>query len=113
MTITSIFGETSTKGKSEKRQVPENGLLEKGQNMEELTEVQESVGNEGMETADRERKVKKKVKLNGGDPEAEMLVSIIIFCSFSKYGEYLICGRFCLCKLNWQVGVLYRFLYNC
>jgi hypothetical protein len=74
--------------------------------MEELTEVQEFVGKEGMETANRELKVKKKVKLNGGDPEAEMLVSIIIFCSFSKYGKYLICGRFnafCLCKLNWQV----------
>jgi hypothetical protein len=114
MTITSIFGETSSKRKSEKCQVPENDLHEKGQNMEELTEVQESVGKEGTETADRELKVKKKAKLNG-DPEAEMLVSIIIFCSFSKYGKYLVCSRlneFCLSKLNWQVGVLYRFLYR-
>jgi hypothetical protein len=100
-----MFAKTSIKRKSDKCQVPENGLHEKEQNMAELAIMQDSVVKEAIETADSELKVKKKVKLSGGDPEAETLVFIIIFCSFSKCMKYLICGRlnaFCLHKLNWQ-----------
>jgi hypothetical protein len=95
----------SIKRKSDKRQVPENGLHEKKQNMAELTVMQDSVVKEAIETADRELQIKKKVKLSGGDHEAEKLVFIIIFHSFSKRMKYLISGRFnafCLHKLNWQ-----------
>jgi hypothetical protein len=105
MTVTSMFAKTSSKRKSDKCQVPENGLLEKEQSMEELTVLQDSVGKKALKTADTELQVEKKVKLGGGDPEDELLVSIILFCSFSICMKYLICCRldvFCLHKLNWQ-----------
>jgi hypothetical protein len=105
MTVTATFAKTSSKRKSDKWQVAENCLREIEQNMKELAEVQDSVDKEAVGTADEELQVEKKVKLNYGDPEAEMLVSIILFCSFSKYGKYLIYGRFnafYLCKLNCQ-----------
>jgi hypothetical protein len=100
MTITSMSAKTSSKKKSDKCQVPENGLHEKEQNMEELTLVQDSVGKKAIETADTELQVEKKVKLSGGDPEDETLVSIILFCSFSVYTSMTYVSNM------WQIGCI-------
>lgn len=112
MIVTSMFAKSSSKRKSGKCKVPENGLHEKEQNREELTVVQDSLGRKTIETADTVLQDEKKVKLSGGDPEDEMLVSIILFCSLNIY---LICGRldaFCLHKLNWQAVSSLQFFHK-
>jgi hypothetical protein len=87
-----MSAKTSSKRKSDKCQVPENGLQWREQNWQELTVVQDSVGKKAIETADTVLQVEKKVKLSGGDPEDETLVSMILFCSLSIYMKYLISG---------------------